>query len=56
MTKYFGEFGGQYVGEVLKPAMMDLERAYKEIVPSEAFQKEFQIMLRFWLSMRLIRN
>lgn len=46
MSKYFGEFGGQYIGEVLKPAMMDLEKAYKEIVPSEEFQKEFQIMLR----------
>lgn len=46
MPKYFGQFGGQYVGEVLKPALMDLEKAYKEIVPGEKFQQEFQIMLR----------
>ncbi len=46
MSKYFGQFGGQYIGEVLKPAMMELEKAYKEIVPGEKFQQELQMMLR----------
>jgi len=46
MSKFFGEFGGQYVGEVLKPALMELEQAYLNLVPSESFQSQFQVMLR----------
>lgn len=46
MTKFFGEFGGQYVGEVLKPALLELEQAYQTIVPGDEFQSQFQTMLR----------
>ncbi|HSV43175.1 MAG TPA: tryptophan synthase subunit beta [Candidatus Bathyarchaeia archaeon] len=46
MSKFFGNFGGQYIGEVLKPAVLELERGYREIVPSPEFQKEFQVCLR----------
>lgn len=41
MPKYFGKYGGQYVGEVLKPALGELELAYKDIMSSEKFQQEF---------------
>ncbi len=33
-------FGGQYVPEILYPALKELESAYKHILPSKAFQKE----------------
>jgi len=46
MSKFFGEFGGQYVGEVLKPALLELEQAYQTIVPGDEFQSQFQVMLR----------
>jgi tryptophan synthase beta chain len=46
MAKYFGQFGGQYVGEVLKPALMELEKAYLEIIPSPEFQNTFQALLK----------
>lgn len=46
MTQYFGPFGGQYVGEVLKPALTELEAAYRTIIPSDDFQKTFHAMLK----------
>jgi len=46
MTKYFGQYGGQYVGEVLKPALKELEHAVQEILPGEEFQTEFRSMLK----------
>ena len=42
---YFGDLGGQYVGEVLKPALIDLEQAVSTIIPSAAFQQEYQRLL-----------
>lgn len=43
MTKntYFGEFGGQYVSEVLMPALEELESEYKSIIKKRAFKEEF---------------
>ncbi|MBF0478071.1 MAG: tryptophan synthase subunit beta [Candidatus Omnitrophica bacterium] len=46
MSKYFGQFGGQYTGEVLKPALAELEAAFLNILPTEEFQKEYHILLR----------
>lgn len=37
---YFGEFGGQFVPEVLMPALAELERAYLEAKDDPAFQRE----------------
>ncbi len=37
---YFGEFGGQFVPEVLMPALTELERAYLEAKDDPAFQRE----------------
>jgi tryptophan synthase beta chain len=42
---YFGEFGGRFVAETLMPALLELERAYREIVLGDAFQAEW----RGWL-------
>jgi tryptophan synthase beta chain len=36
----FGEYGGQYVPEVLVPALQELERAYEEARKDPAFQEE----------------
>ena len=46
MGKYFGEYGGQYVGEVLKGALIELEDAYKNIMPTKEFQDELAVLLR----------
>ncbi|MBI2394981.1 MAG: tryptophan synthase subunit beta [Deltaproteobacteria bacterium] len=43
---WFGPFGGRFVAETLVPALEELERAYHEVVPSEAFQTEW----RSWLA------
>lgn len=37
---YFGEFGGQFVPEVLMPALNELERAYLEAKEDPEFQRE----------------
>ncbi len=42
MGKYFGPYGGQFVGEVLKGALAELEEAMQNILPSAAFQDSFR--------------
>lgn len=46
MGKWFGEFGGQYVPEVLKPALIALERGVEEIIPTEEFQRRYRDLLK----------
>ena len=43
---YFGDFGGRFVPELLMPPLMELEEAMKAILPSEAFRKEFDDLLK----------
>jgi tryptophan synthase beta chain len=38
---YFGEFGGRYVAEVLRPSLDELEREYRNAVDDDAFWAEF---------------
>ncbi|MDP8923420.1 MAG: tryptophan synthase subunit beta [Chloroflexota bacterium] len=38
---YFGEFGGQFVPEVLMPALHELERAYADAMAHDAFRAEY---------------
>jgi len=45
---FFGKFGGAYVPDVLKPILEELEDAYKSIVPTEDFQKEFAYYLKHY--------
>lgn len=42
---YYGEFGGAYIPEILHKCVYDLQKAYLEIIDSEAFQKEFHQLL-----------
>ncbi len=42
----FGEFGGQFVPEVLIPPLKELERAYEELKENERFKKELDYYLR----------
>ncbi len=43
---YFGEFGGQFVPELLMPPLIELQEAYEGIVQSDDFQKEFNGLLK----------
>ena len=43
---YYGEFGGAFVPDILKPYLKELEDNYKQIISSESFQEEYQQLLR----------
>ena len=42
---YFGDFGGQFVPELLMPPLIELEKAYETIGQSEEFKRELQDLL-----------
>ena len=46
LNPYFGEFGGQYVPEILIPALDQLEQAFIDAQNDPAFQKEFTDLLK----------
>jgi tryptophan synthase beta chain len=43
---YFGEFGGQFVPELLMPPLIELEEAMETIVKGDEFQERFAELLR----------
>lgn len=43
---YYGEFGGAYIPEMLHPNVEELRDNYVKIMQEEAFQKEFQQLLK----------
>ena len=43
---YYGEYGGAYIPESLKPCVEELKSKYIEILESESFKEEFAILLR----------
>jgi tryptophan synthase beta chain len=43
---YWGEFGGRFVPELLMPPLLELEKAFDEIVPSRAFREEFDGLMK----------
>lgn len=45
LDRYFGEFGGQYVSQILLPALDQLERAFLESVDDPEFKAQFQQLL-----------
>ncbi len=45
MSAYFGDFGGRFVAETLVPALVELERAYEDVVLGSAFQAEWRELL-----------
>ena len=42
---YFGDFGGQFVPELLMPPLLELEEACDKIVKSNEFQNELHLLL-----------
>lgn len=42
---YFGNFGGQYVPELLMPPLLELEEALQQIVLTPPFEQELQALL-----------
>ncbi len=46
MNKKFGPFGGQFIPEVLMPAVEELEAAYEAARGDESFQRELQELLQ----------
>jgi len=44
----FGEFGGQFVPEVLIPPLRELEKAYEELKDDEKFKRELDYYLRHY--------
>ncbi|MFW6159731.1 MAG: tryptophan synthase subunit beta [Acidobacteriota bacterium] len=45
-NRYFGEFGGRFVPEMLIPALNELEEAYFFFKKQKAFKKELDFLLR----------
>ena len=45
----YGPYGGRYVSEILVPALFELERALREVVPSDAFQAELGGLLTHYV-------
>ena len=46
MELRFGEYGGQYVSEVLMPSLKELEKAYKEYKDDPEFKEELDYYLK----------
>ena len=46
LNPYFGEFGGQYVPQILIPVLDNLEQAFLSAKDDPAFQQEFQDLLK----------
>lgn len=46
LNRYFGDFGGMYVPELLVPALTQLEHAFVESQTDESFKREFSDLLR----------
>jgi len=49
LPKKFGPYGGQFVPEVLMPALQELEEAYVFASQNEAFQQEFHGLLKTYV-------
>lgn len=49
LPAYFGEFGGQYVPELLIPALDQLEQAFVDAMNDESFKKELREYFRDYL-------
>ncbi len=46
LNAYFGEFGGQYVPQILMPALDQLEQAFIDAQQDPAFEQEFLTLLK----------
>jgi tryptophan synthase beta chain len=43
---YFGQYGGQFIPEILRPALLQLEEAYSAFKKNKELQKRFQLELK----------
>ena len=43
---FYGKFGGSFVPEELKPHLLELERAYEDIISDQSFFEEFHRLLK----------
>jgi len=46
MTGYFGTYGGQYIPEILRPAIKELEAEFKKAINDKSFIEEFNYVLK----------
>ena len=46
LNRYFGDFGGMYVPELLVPALLQLEDAFVSAINDEEFKREFNGLLK----------
>ncbi|MCC5878710.1 MAG: pyridoxal-phosphate dependent enzyme, partial [Idiomarina sp.] len=49
LNPYFGEFGGQFVPEILLPALDQLEEAFIDAQKDDLFRSEFRDLLKNYL-------
>ncbi|PAF52621.1 tryptophan synthase subunit beta [Helicobacter sp. 13S00477-4] len=54
-NKFFGDvvngyFGGQYIPEILKPALLELQEAYQKIFPTPLYQRELKTLFKHFVS------
>ena len=45
-TGFFGEYGGRYVAEILRPVLLELEEAFKKYIVDRDFLEEFDYILK----------
>jgi tryptophan synthase beta chain len=45
---YYGEFGGQFIPEILRPAIVELDKAYRELKDDIEFQNELAWNLKHY--------
>jgi len=43
---FFGQYGGRYVAEILRPALVELESAFNKYIKDQDFQKELQKVMK----------
>ncbi|HOV13073.1 MAG TPA: tryptophan synthase subunit beta [Spirochaetota bacterium] len=46
ITGFFGEYGGRYIAEILRPNLIELENGFKKYIKDEQFLKEFNDTLK----------
>lgn len=47
---FFGNYGGAYIPEILRPCIEALRKCYREVIESENFRKEFDVLLRDYVA------
>ncbi len=46
---FYGEFGGAFIPELLRPNVEELENAFHEFVKTESFKEEFTQLLKYYV-------